>query len=243
MGIIKNFSNVTLIHLLSEAKGEKRKKVGTQVNKLGKKILRKLSNLRMGEQIYPIEYKDIDCEKIQFPATEINTDKGIALIKSLRPDVLFTVQAPILKELIFQIPKLAAINTHYGIAPHYRGNYTLFWAMYYQDYEHLGGCFHYITKGVDAGGILAEVRPKIGKADGEVTLQNKTTLLLAKSAPKILEIIQKSAVLPKGKIQVEKGRNYKYSERTLSAEIKFLIRRILISRKLTHEHEKIELFV
>lgn len=47
MEIIKNFSNVTLVHLLSASKREKGISAGTQVNKLGKKILRKLSNLRI----------------------------------------------------------------------------------------------------------------------------------------------------------------------------------------------------
>ena len=243
MEIINNFSNVTLVHLLTASKEGKELGVVTGANKLGKKILRKLSNLRIGKHFYPLEYAALNCDKIQFSAMEINTDKGEAFIQSLSPDVLFTVQAPLLKEAIFRIPKLAAINTHYGIAPQYRGNYTLFWAMYFQDYDHIGGCFHYINKAVDRGGILAEVRPRIEMGDGEETIKINTALLLAKTAPKVLEIIQNSTVLPKGKVQIENGRNFKLSERSIRAEFKFLIKKILISRKLKIDQEKIDLFI
>ncbi|MEX2512700.1 MAG: formyl transferase [Cyclobacteriaceae bacterium] len=241
--VIRNFSNVTLIHIFAEPK----KKTGINfcnwVNNKGKKILKKLHNIRISRRFRNNRPEGLDCERIRFPSKEINTEKGAALIKSLQPDVLFTSQAPILKKAIFRIPKLAAINNHYGMAPQYRGNDTLFWALYYQDYEHVGGCIHYISKGVDTGNILAQVRPKIEKGDGEAELNIKTTLLLAKTVPQILGIIQKSQVLPKGKIQLEKGRNFKSSERTLYVDIKFLFLKTMGFRRVENTREKIEFFI
>ncbi|MEX1015045.1 MAG: formyltransferase family protein, partial [Candidatus Paceibacterota bacterium] len=159
--IIRNFTNVTLINLFAESKKVTEINFGNWVNKKGKKILKKLHNFELSRYFKNNGYEGLDCEKIQFPSKEINTDKGEALIKGLNPDIIFTSQAPLLKEAIIRIPKIAAINNHYGMAPQYRGNDTLFWALYHQDYEYAGGCLHYISKGVDTGNILAQVRPKI----------------------------------------------------------------------------------
>ena len=185
----------------------------------------------------------MDCEKIQFPSKQINTEKGEALLQGLQPDILFTSQAPILKEAILQIPKFAAINNHYGMAPYYRGNDTLFWALNFQDDEHIGGCLHYISKGVDTGNILARVRPRIEKGDGEVAINFKTTNMLAEIAPKVIKSIQNSDVLPEGKKQLEKGRIFKSSERTLYIDIKFFILRLIGFRRVKSVPEKVELFI
>lgn len=241
--IIRNFSNVTLIHLFSESKKEAKMKIGDWINKKGEKILRKFHNIRLSSRFGNKEFEDLNFESIRFPSNQINTEKGVALLRGLLPDIIFTSQAPILKEAILQIPKLAAINNHYGMAPYYRGNNTLFWALIFQDYERIGGCLHYISKGVDTGNILARVRPRIEKGDGEVAINFKTTNLLAEIAPKVLKKIQNSDVLPEGKKQLEKGRNFKSSERTLYIDIKFLFLRTIGFRKVKNVPEKVEFFV
>jgi methionyl-tRNA formyltransferase len=243
MEIIKNFKNVTLIHLFNDTKKKDRMKFGTWVNNRGKKILRKLHNVRLSKRFNNYELDELEFEKIQFPSTEINTEKGVALIQGLQPDILFTSQAPILQEAILQIPKLAAINNHYGMAPYYRGNDTLFWALNFQDYENIGGCLHYISKGIDTGNILACVRPRIKKGDGEVAINYKTTKMLAKIAPKVLKNIQNSPVLPKGKKQWVKGKNYKSLERTLFIDFKFLFLRSIGFREVKNVQEKEEIFI
>ncbi len=241
--IIRNFNNVTLIHLISQSKKEAKMKFGDWINKKGEKILRMFHNIRLSRRFSNYRFGELDYESIQFPSKQINTEKGAALIRGLQPDIIFTSQAPILKEAILQIPKLAAINNHYGMAPYYRGNNTLFWALNFQDYEHIGGCLHYISKGVDTGNILAQVRPRIEKGDGEVAINFKTTNLLAEIAPKVLKSIQNSDVLPEGKKQREKGRNFKSSERTLYIDIKFLFLRSIGFRKIKNVPEKVEFYV
>ena len=77
----------------------------------------------------------------------------------------------------------------------------------------MGGCLHYITKGVDTGNILVQVCPELEKGDGELSLTIKISTLLAHAAVQVLTILQNCEVLPNGKVQVEKGRNFKASQK------------------------------
>lgn len=240
--ILKNFSNVTLIHL-TPTHGRKRKYSGNWVNAMGKKILKKIYRIRLSKGFKPYLYKELTNHKIEFPSREINSHNGIALIQDLNPDILFTCWAPILREPIIKIPKIAAINAHFGISPDYRGNDTLFWALYKQDFKKVGGCLHYISKGVDSGNILVQVHPNLEKGDGELDLEIKTANLLSRAAVQAMKSIQKSEIPPQGKIQVEKGRNYKSSERTFNVELKFMFLKAFGYWKVKPLPERVDFFL
>jgi len=156
------------------------------------------------------------------PSSQLNSQNGVEIIKEQTPDVLITCRAPILCEEIIQAPSIAAVNVHYGIAPKYRGNDSIFWALYHQDFKHLGGCLHYITKGVDTGNILAKVYPALSEADDEASIGIKTSKLLAETLTEYLHIITSLGISVPGEKQKSKGRNYKYSERTLFKSLSLL---------------------
>jgi hypothetical protein len=222
--IIKNFYEVVLIHSkaskslvnkVQKPKNGSKAKSQTFFDKNGLRFFHKFHKISIQRKAGNFNPENHDFTKIDFPFSEINTEKGIGLLRSLQPDILFTCNAPILKGEILEIPRIAAINVHYGIPPHYRGNDTLFWAYIKKDFDNLGGCLHYTTKGVDKGNILAEVFPSLEPKDGLVEVDIKTSELLAKAAVKILKSIENCGEIPKGKVQVEKGRNYKLHEKTL----------------------------
>lgn len=190
-----------------------------------------------------MQYEGLSYEEISLPSKEINTEKGMALIQGLNPDILFTSGAPILKEFIIRIPKLAAINTHFGCSPFYRGNDTLFWALYSKDFNHLGGCLHYISKGVDTGNILVQVRPEIKQGDGELSLTLKISKMLALVSVKVLTILQNSQLLPTGKVQEEKGRNFKASERTIFVDLKLFFLTAIGYRRVNPSQERVDFFI
>ncbi len=163
-------------------------------------------------------------DNIPINANKINSQEGIQLFKDLAPDLLITCRAPILASEIIKIPSIAAINLHYGIAPKYRGNDTLFWALFNHDYENLGGCIHHIDCGVDTGNILAEVYPPLHSTDTELSIGIKTSQLLGIAMVNYIKAQEKSQCPILGKPQKQKGKNYHYSERTFSKSVKLLLR-------------------
>lgn len=157
---------------------------------------------------------------------ELNKETGINLLKSLAPDILIVNRAPILSPELLEIPKLA-VNIHVGIPPHYRGNDTVFWPLFMKDFDKVGGCIHIVSSRLDGGDILTEVYPSLRSTDGEISVEYKITLLLAEA---LLDLLKNAAISDcqlQGKPQIEKGRNYKSTERSLSISSWYLMRRLV----------------
>ncbi len=117
-------------------------------------------------------------DEIRVPVTSIdcsliNSQVFAATLQELSPDILITSACPILKPLIFDIPRLGTINIHRGIAPAYRGERTVFWPLYYRDYEHIGVTLHLIDRGIDTGPILGYGFPELAADDTEATIVAK----------------------------------------------------------------------
>jgi methionyl-tRNA formyltransferase len=96
---------------------------------------------------------DLDAVAVQ--RKELASPSTVSLITSYGLDVMVVSGAPILRPQVFRLPRLGTFNLHYGIAPQYRGEDTLFWPMYEEQYDALGVTLHYIDDGVDSGEILA----------------------------------------------------------------------------------------
>lgn len=229
--IVKNFDNVTLIHSAPNQKSGNNSITSVQPKKInrssyldhyGLKLLNKFHKISFKKKTKHLNIGIRQFTKVSFPFNEINTERGLEFLRSIEPDILFTCNAPLLRGQILDVPKIAALNVHFGIPPHYRGNDTLFWAYYKKDFENLGGCIHYTTKGVDKGNVLAEVFPSMSPNDSLVHLDIKTSELLAKAAVTILKEIENNDVIPTGKEQSEKGRNYKLREKKLMHQLKYL---------------------
>lgn len=75
---------------------------------------------------------------------------------------------------ILRPPVLAAagtaINVHAGYLPNYRGNQGVFMPLYRHDQEHVGASLHLVTPKVDAGPLIAVVRPPLRPTDNEETV-------------------------------------------------------------------------
>jgi len=211
------------------------KRVRNFANAVSWKLNRELWN----RKLYPNKsYPEIP-NKIHIPSHQLHNQEGAQIIRQLHPDVLITCRSPIIKPDIIQIPNIAAVNIHYGLAPHYRGNDTLFWPLYYGDYEKLGGCIHYLTEGIDTGNILAEVYPELNSNDGEIAVDLKTTKLLAKAMLHFLEAVEKGESDLDGKPQNEKGRNFNSRDRRPGISLKYLAKRAVGLKRPPVREEKI----
>lgn len=241
--ILRSFEDVIWVKLdKTHKKGSNGRKRNKGFKYVSNGIFRRLKVRRLEKMLQPHIDQKLREKFISLPIDLINQDEGKELLKSLNPDILVTCRCPILNEALFDIPKIAAINIHYGISPHYRGNDTLFWAYLNGDFEKLGGCIHYLSKGVDTGNILAEVYPDLEKWDGEAALDVKTTLLLSKTVVKVIRDLGIMEKRPIGKAQLVKGKNYKIANRTSAANFKYLFKNIFRINSPQPRDERTEFF-
>ena len=118
----------------------------------------------------------------ELPTTAVNHISTASLLRSLQPDLMITIGAPLLKPHIYSIPQVGTINIHFGIAPYYRGEETLFWPLYYRDEQQIGVTIHQIDSGIDTGPMLAQGFAAVDAEDTEWTLDAKSAQLGARPA-------------------------------------------------------------
>jgi methionyl-tRNA formyltransferase len=117
---------------------------------------------------------------------KINTSEFAQSLRALETDILLTSACPLLQPEIFEIPNLATINIHRGIAPKYRGQRTIFWPLYFNDFDHIGITLHVIDHGIDTGPILAHGFPELQPQDSEATILAKNLEMAAEILGKLL---------------------------------------------------------
>jgi hypothetical protein len=158
--------------------------------------------------------------------SEINRPETVKYIKSMEPDIILVCMAPILKPEVFSIPRIATVNVHFGIAPHYRGEHTIFWPLYFGDYDNIGVTLHQINKGIDSGTILAQGYPAVEKNDTEATLWVKSSKIAAVVVNDYLRVAQNGNT--KGQRQKSKGRLFLRKDRKIWRDFDYLIKRNIL---------------
>jgi folate-dependent phosphoribosylglycinamide formyltransferase PurN len=84
-------------------------------------------------------------------------------LRSLNPDLLVLAGADIVPASVLDIPRLGALNGHYGLLPRYRGMNVTEWSIYYDD--PVGVSVHYVDAGIDTGDIIACEPVKVAPGD------------------------------------------------------------------------------
>ena len=134
-----------------------------------------------------------------FAPENINTPLWISEIKNKKPDYIFSFYyRNILSSEIIESAQIGAFNLHGSLLPQYRGRAPLNWVLLNGESE-TGVTLHRMTKKVDAGNIITQIKIKIDEQDNALTLHNKikntADFLMKDIAPKILtnninEIVQ-----------------------------------------------------
>ena len=65
-----------------------------------------------------------------FYVADLHAPDVLARVRALVPDLGLVYGSPILKPVLFEIPRLGTLGIHHGKVPDYRGKKTTFWAMY-----------------------------------------------------------------------------------------------------------------
>jgi methionyl-tRNA formyltransferase len=155
---------------------------------------------------------------------QINSPAFAAELRRLNPDVLFVTAAPILKPQIFEIPRIATLNVHRGIAPAYRGERTLFWALANNDFDNIGVTLHRIDRGIDTGSILKYGYPALDPRDTEASLTAKSMRLAARMIADTLDDAPETGL--QGTRQRHSGRCYLAREQRVWREMRYELARL-----------------
>jgi methionyl-tRNA formyltransferase len=178
-----------------------------------------------GIDVYPI------------PDNQINSLETRALVQQLSADLLVVHSGPVLDPALFSTPRYGAINVHYGISPDYRGENTLFWAMYQRDYSKLGITIHKIDSNIDSGSILCQGFPALSPEDTEASLCAKTTDIAATALIDVLHHWNPTSVLP---VSQRRGLQFNKRDRRVWHDLKLWSRRNLRRELLPSTPERFE---
>jgi methionyl-tRNA formyltransferase len=119
---------------------------------------------------------------------DVNDPGFLAALRDLRPDLVISASCPqIFRQSLLELPGHGCINVHSSLLPHYRGVLPTFWAMANGESE-TGVTVHYMSPGVDEGGIIAQRRVAIGSDE---TLHSLMRACKAVAADLVIETVER----------------------------------------------------
>jgi hypothetical protein len=146
----------------------------------------------------------------------INHPDVVALARELQPDLIAVFGTSLIRGELLKMGRLGMANLHGGLSPEYRGADCTFWALYNGEPQKVGCTLHWIDAGIDTGGLIAHVSPKVFPDDDELTLFWRA---VQTSADVYAELLRRLAAGERfGQVQPHKGRLYQVKQRGLRHE-------------------------
>jgi folate-dependent phosphoribosylglycinamide formyltransferase PurN len=137
-----------------------------------------------------------DAQIIDCPKSAVNEPEMIRLAVNARPDIVFLFGTTILRDEWLEPFSARIINMHLGLSPFYRGSATLFWPVANGELECVGATIHLAERKVDAGPILARVKPKLTVGDSYYDIGNKTIKRAIDMLPKVAQRYMDGTIRP-----------------------------------------------
>jgi len=137
-----------------------------------------------------------DTKVIEVPNSEINTPFVFDWVKNHKPDVIVLYGTSIIKPPLLDSYPDRIVNLHLGLSPYYRGSGTNFWPLVDRRPECVGATIHLAVRKVDAGAILAQIRPPIKDADRAHELGTKTIMKGFDNMPLVLDLYLNGKIKP-----------------------------------------------
>lgn len=150
-------------------------------------VAQHFQNLKKAEQTFFGQAKWPEVETRDVPKDEINDPKHVEWIKSRGVEVVFLFGTSILRDVWLDAFPDRIINIHLGLSPFYRGSATLFWPLANSHLECVGATIHLAEKRVDAGRILARVKPKLEVGDDYYAINYKTIRDTIEAMPNVAQ--------------------------------------------------------
>jgi methionyl-tRNA formyltransferase len=146
----------------------------------------------------------------------VNHPQVVELAQRLAPDLVAVFGTSLIRGDLLKAGRLGIANLHGGLSPEYRGADCTFWALYNGEPQKVGCTLHWIDAGIDTGGLIAHVSPKVLPEDDELRLFWRS---VQTSAGAYAEFVRRLAAGERfGQRQAHKGRLYQVRQRGLRQE-------------------------
>jgi methionyl-tRNA formyltransferase len=96
---------------------------------------------------------------------KLNDPETVAWVAARGPDLIVVCGAGLLRKEILAVPRIGVLNLHGGLVQFYRGLFTTDWAVYNGEPECIGATVHFVTLGIDDGGVVFQARPRLEITD------------------------------------------------------------------------------
>jgi methionyl-tRNA formyltransferase len=93
---------------------------------------------------------------------DVHAPEVLERVRAASPDLGVVYGGPILKPVLFSLPRLGTLGIHHGRAPEYRGKKTTFWEMYHGE-RSAGITIQRLSPGIDTGDIVLRGEVEIGR--------------------------------------------------------------------------------
>lgn len=157
-----------LLGVLREHKGDYYNREASPLIKTHFDTLNETERYYFGETQWP------DVPVFEIAKKEINNASYIAWVSEQSPDLVFLFGTSILNDDWLARFSDRIVNLHLGLSPFYRGSATLFWPIVNGEIECVGATIHLAERRVDAGRMLASIKPKLEVGDNYYTINYKT---------------------------------------------------------------------
>jgi len=146
-----------------------------------------------------------------------NSAECADLIEAEKPEVIVVYGTSIIKSHIFEKAKQVTLNMHTGLSPHYRGDSTLFWPVYYNDPDNLGVTVHKLVADVDGGDIIYTGLVDYQSGDGEAELFAKGVKVGTELYLQAVQDVFDGTVVYHPQ-DLSQGKEFRWIHRTVKAE-------------------------
>jgi methionyl-tRNA formyltransferase len=133
---------------------------------------------------------------------DINNDEIIKIIKKIKFDFIISYGCSIIEPKLINLYKNKFLNIHLGLSPYYKGSGTNFFPFVNKELQFCGSTIMQISKKIDAGKIVHQIRPSFSVKDNIHTIGNK---IIRKTAADLCKILLKKKRIKFFKIKT----NYK----------------------------------
>ena len=146
----------------------------------------------------------------------INHPAVVELARQLQPDLIAVFGTSLIRGELLRAGRLGIANLHGGLSPEYRGADCTFWALYNGEPHKVGCTLHWVDAGIDTGGLIAHVSPRVLPDDDELALFWRA---VQTSADVYADFVRRLAAGERfGQVQPHKGRLYQVRQRGLRHE-------------------------
>jgi methionyl-tRNA formyltransferase len=140
------------------------------------------------------DFSDTQVLKVENKA--VNTHAVFDWVRQRSPDVIVLYGTSIIKPPLLDFFDGRVINIHLGLSPYYRGSGTNFWPLVNRQPECVGATIHLAVAKVDAGAILAQIRPDADPLDRAHELGTKTIIEAIDALPKVVGLYLDKKITP-----------------------------------------------